>query len=84
MPKAKIKVMVGAVSLVYLLYWILALNFALPGFAFFHDAYLSTHMRERRGPWPFWVLSLCGLLLIWWGLADLGIAEEIDLKPDEL
>ena len=70
-----IKVFVGVVSLAILAYWIAALNTSLPGSEFFESWYAQRTV--RRGPWGVWVLAIGGLLMIGWGLRDLGVSEEI-------
>ena len=69
-----IKISVGVVSLAVLVYWIVALNTSLPGSEFFESWY--SQRTGRRGPWGVWALAIGGLLMIGWGLRDLGISEE--------
>ncbi|MCC7433893.1 MAG: hypothetical protein IT363_04355 [Methanoregulaceae archaeon] len=73
---AKFKVLLGFLCLATLVYWIFALHFSLPGSGALHAAYEATYRNGRRGSWPFWLLSMGGILLVGWGLADLGILRD--------
>jgi hypothetical protein len=68
------KVGLGILCFAVLTYWILALNTSLPGSEFFESWY--EQRTARRGPWGVWVLAIGGLLLIGWGLRDLGVSGD--------
>lgn len=72
---ARAKVWLGVQFLLALAYWIAALNLHLPGEPWLAKAFEFGYTR-RGGPILFWLLGPGGLLLIWTGLKDLGIAEE--------
>ena len=73
-PVGWIKISLGILCLALLAYWIAALNTSLPGSEFFESWYAQR--TARRGPWGVWLLAIGGLLLIGWGLRDLGVSKD--------
>lgn len=74
--KGRAKILVGIACFVLLIYWICALNTAIPGSQTLAALYEWSYLSNRRGPLLFWVLVFAGLGLIGWGMRDLGLIEE--------
>lgn len=69
----RLKIALGTASLLFVAYLILALHTDVPGSETLRTAY-DWRFSRRLGP-PLVTLPLIGgLILVWWGLRDLGIA----------